>query len=53
MDLAMILFSLQKKKNKAMAELMPEEKSQISHRAHALKKLEELLPSFVTGAENS
>ncbi|KAF0823373.1 XTP/dITP diphosphatase [Cytobacillus firmus] len=40
-------------KNKAMAELMPEEKSQISHRANALQKLEELLPSFVAGAENS
>ncbi|MCM3093840.1 MULTISPECIES: XTP/dITP diphosphatase [unclassified Cytobacillus] len=40
-------------KNKAMAELMPEEKSQISHRANALRKLEELLPSFVAGAENS
>ncbi|MBX9973250.1 XTP/dITP diphosphatase [Cytobacillus firmus] len=40
-------------KGKAMAELMPEEKSQISHRANALKKLEELLPSFLAGAENS
>lgn len=40
-------------KDKAMAELMPEEKSLISHRANALKKLEELLPSFVAGAENT
>ncbi|GLB58415.1 XTP/dITP diphosphatase [Cytobacillus sp. NCCP-133] len=38
-------------KGKAMAELMPEEKSQISHRAKALKKLEEVLPSFLSGAE--
>ncbi|USK38130.1 XTP/dITP diphosphatase [Cytobacillus firmus] len=40
-------------KGKAMAELMPEEKSEISHRANALQKLEELLPSFLAGAENS
>lgn len=40
-------------KGKAMAELMPEEKSEISHRANALQKLEDLLPSFLAGAENS
>lgn len=40
-------------KGKAMAELNPEEKSQISHRAKALKKLEELLPAFLPGAEKA
>ncbi|WP_026581857.1 XTP/dITP diphosphatase [Bacillus sp. J33] len=38
-------------KGKAMAELKPEEKSEISHRAKALKKLEEVLPAFLAGAE--
>ncbi|QED48834.1 XTP/dITP diphosphatase [Cytobacillus dafuensis] len=31
-------------KDKAMAELIPEEKAHISHRAHALRKLESQLP---------
>ncbi|PWW19690.1 XTP/dITP diphosphohydrolase [Cytobacillus oceanisediminis] len=44
---------LAEEKGKAMAELKPEEKSQISHRAKALKKLEELLPSFLSGDEKA
>ncbi|PLR83098.1 non-canonical purine NTP pyrophosphatase [Bacillus canaveralius] len=35
-----------KEKNKAMAELEPEEKNQISHRARALQKLGEMLATF-------
>lgn len=37
-------------KEKAMAELEPEEKSEISHRARALRKLENQLPTLLTGA---
>ena len=37
-------------KNKAMAELAPDEKSQISHRARALIKLEDELPTLLSGA---
>ncbi|PMX98685.1 non-canonical purine NTP pyrophosphatase, partial [Pseudomonas sp. MPR-R5A] len=33
-------------KGKAMAELEPEEKSEISHRAHALRLLEKDLPTL-------
>jgi XTP/dITP diphosphohydrolase len=33
---------------KAMAELEPEEKNRISHRARALKKLKALLPVFLS-----
>ncbi|MBP3040492.1 XTP/dITP diphosphatase [Bacillaceae bacterium Marseille-Q3522] len=36
-------------KRQAMAELSPAEKSQISHRAHALDNLESLLPSLFIG----
>lgn len=36
-------------KDKAMAELMPEEKAQISHRARALQQLENQLPSLFSG----
>jgi XTP/dITP diphosphohydrolase len=35
--------------NKAMAELLPEEKSQISHRAVALRNLSKLLPEVFKG----
>ncbi|MDQ0270032.1 XTP/dITP diphosphatase [Cytobacillus purgationiresistens] len=38
-------------KGKAMAELEPEEKSQISHRANALRKLEEDLATLFSGEE--
>ena len=38
-----------KEKNKAMAELLPEEKSQISHRAVALRNLSKLLPEVFKG----
>lgn len=44
-----IFFTVEK--GKAMAELTPEEKAQISHRAHALQKLESELPSLLAGAE--
>lgn len=44
-----IFFAVEK--GKAMAELAPEEKAQISHRAHALRKLESELPSLLAGAE--
>ncbi|MBY0124001.1 XTP/dITP diphosphatase [Bacillus sp. S/N-304-OC-R1] len=37
-------------KEKAMAELSPDEKAQISHRALALKKLESLLPTLLQKA---
>ncbi|MFO1443137.1 XTP/dITP diphosphatase [Bacillus sp. Bva_UNVM-123] len=43
-----IFFVLEK--NKAMAELLPEEKSLISHRGHALKKLANQLPVILSGA---
>ncbi|MBU8879604.1 XTP/dITP diphosphatase [Bacillus sp. FJAT-29790] len=36
-------------KGKAMAELQPEEKAQISHRAHALQKMEDELPALLNG----
>lgn len=42
-----IFFALEQ--NKAMAELTPEEKSKISHRAKALKKLEDELPAILSG----
>ena len=44
-----IFFAIEK--DKAMAELEPEEKSKISHRAKALKKLEEELPALLSGVE--
>ncbi|WP_066292694.1 XTP/dITP diphosphatase [Bacillus sp. FJAT-29937] len=40
-------------KGKAMAELKPEEKAEISHRAQALRKLESKLPTLLPKAENS
>lgn len=43
-----IFFVLEK--NKAMAELLPEEKSLISHRGHALRKLANQLPAILSGA---
>lgn len=43
-----IFFAIEK--GKAMAELTPEEKAQISHRANALRKLESELPSLLAGA---
>ena len=42
-----IFFTIEQ--NKAMAELAPEEKSKISHRAKALKKLEAELPVLLSG----
>lgn len=38
-------------KGKAMAELEPDEKSEISHRANALRKLEDMLPVLFPGAD--
>ncbi|MFD2681505.1 XTP/dITP diphosphatase [Bacillus seohaeanensis] len=38
---------------KTMAELLPEEKSSISHRGNALKKLQEILPDVVGGDETT
>lgn len=38
-------------KNRAMAELTADEKNQISHRANALKKLDDILDSIVESAE--
>ncbi|KAB2338756.1 XTP/dITP diphosphatase [Cytobacillus depressus] len=40
-------------KGKAMAELQPEEKAKLSHRAQALKKLESMLPSLLDGEKNA
>ncbi|WP_077214165.1 XTP/dITP diphosphatase [Bacillus dakarensis] len=37
---------------RAMAELEPSEKSQISHRANALKRLEDRLPSILAGEDH-
>lgn len=42
-----IFFVLEEEK--AMAELTPEEKSKVSHRAQALNKLEDELPALVSG----
>ena len=39
-------------KGKAMAELKPDEKAEISHRAQALRKLEDKLPALLQKAEN-
>lgn len=38
---------------KTMAELTPEEKNRISHRARALKKLKKILPAFLTSSCHS